>query len=264
MELLLLTLLVMTVSGSQHSATFKSICSADRECSHYSRDPNCATRCRGLVTRFWNDTTGLPDATISRFYEPRHPATEERCIKDVIVRSPAWDSCRRAELVTNCYEQWSNDSRLAFVPFTNLQLLQNLQECIDILRLGPDIVSAIARDGILSCPEGRCLFRSFLIRSGLYSDSAGPILDRITVQCVSGYGQELNVQNFDSCVAKLRREYGLDKCSLAARVVVECLQVNLDITPSGVGFLPYGVYFQFYPRTAAALIKYKLGLGGLK
>uniref|UniRef100_A0A8D8H808 General odorant-binding protein 45 n=1 Tax=Culex pipiens TaxID=7175 RepID=A0A8D8H808_CULPI len=254
----------MTVSGSQHSATFKSICTADRECSHYSQAPNCATRCRGLVTRFWNDTTELPDATISRFYEPRHPATEDRCIKDVNARSPAWDSCRRAELITSCYDQWSNDSRLAFVPFTNLQLLRNLQGCIDILRLQPSIVSAIARNGILSHPKGRCLFRSFLIRSGLYSDSAGPILDRINVQCVSGYGQELSLQNVNFCVAKLRREAGLDKCSLAARVVHECLQVKLDITPSGVGFLPYGVFFQFYPRTAAALIRYKLESGSLK
>ncbi|XP_038106233.1 general odorant-binding protein 45-like [Culex quinquefasciatus] len=255
---LFLTLLVTTavaviVTGSQHSASFKSIRSADRECSQFSGDQSCTARCRGLVTRFWNDTTGLPDATITRFFAPRGcsycrgESSTEQCLGDVNVRIRDGDRCARAEQAVKCYDQRCRDSEQKFIPFTDFEQLETLQKCVDILQLSPGIVKELSCNGMLSRPEGRCLLRCFMIRSGLYSDAEGPILDRVNVQCVSGYGQTSNLQNVDSCVAKLRSECGIDKCSLASRAVVECLQVKLEIIPPVVDFVPYGVDFLFIP-----------------
>lgn len=231
-----------------HNAIFKSVRATDHECSIYLRDQtacdgeDCTLRCRGLLTRYWNDSVGVPSATINRFYRPSvlDLGYSERtgcCLREVTTRVPLRAVCRRADAAIGCFNQHYGHFKVKspkFVPFTELQHQQILRECIDVLRIPQTIIAGYLKHGIEHYPEAQCLLRCFLIREGLYTDAGGPDLHRMSVQCEGNYSDEQFRRKASKCVGKLQKQC-LDKCELAFRICDECVTGEVQLLSVFVG-----------------------------
>ncbi|EDS30894.1 conserved hypothetical protein [Culex quinquefasciatus] len=231
-----------------HNAIFKSVLATDHECSIYLREQttcdgeDCTVRCRGLLTRYWNDSVGVPSATINRFYRPSvlDLGYSERtgcCLREVIARVPQRAVCRRADATIGCFNQHYGHFRVKspkFVPFTDLQHQQILRECIDVLRIPHTIIAGYLKHGIEHYPEAQCLLRCFLIREGLYTDAGGPDLYRMSVQCEGNYSDEQFRKKASKCIGKLQQQC-LDKCELAFRICDECVTGEVQLLSVFVG-----------------------------
>ncbi|XP_055628572.1 mucin-2-like [Toxorhynchites rutilus septentrionalis] len=220
------------LGGNPHRATFKSLRQLDRECHRYlSRDAcgDCATRCRGVIARYWKDGVGLPAVTVNRFYCPDagdvdHYDRTRACLEEIASKVPLRKSCLRATCTMKCYDNQYGQLKPkvpAFVPFTDLHHQQNLRKCISMLSISRSRIAKIAKHGILNVPEGRCLLRCFMVREGLYRDDVGPDFDRIYVQFAIREVDDEMRRETAQCVDRVLSE-PLDSCTRASHVANEC------------------------------------------
>ncbi|EAT45174.1 AAEL003538-PA [Aedes aegypti] len=222
------------VSALEHVATLKSFDEIRYECSQYlpsSEDEDCSLRCLGLVGRFWNDTIGTPSNSVGRFYRPDscdqcYLNRTEQCLRRTVLNLPGSAVCQRASNGLLCYkDQYGQLINRApqFVPVVKLRAMRIFRECAQMLEIPFDKVDRIFKEGRNNTSEGRCLTRCFLIRAGLYSDSRGPDIGRFAVQC-EGYSVEYE-RTLVQCYEGLKAQQ-LDSCTLATRVLDECIQNN--------------------------------------
>ncbi|XP_062711426.1 general odorant-binding protein 45-like [Aedes albopictus] len=225
-------------SSLQHSATLKSFDKLSTECSQYLPSSSasynvedCSDRCLGLVGRFWNDTIGRTSNSVSRFYRPDSCDQDYvnrtlQCMCETVQSLPRNASCQRASCSMQCYrDQFGHliNREPRFVPVNELKTTQIFLECAQILQIPSEQLGQIFTDGCNKTAEGRCLMRCYLLRAGLYSDCRGPDIGRFSVQC-QGYSKEYE-QWVTKCYAGLRAQQ-LDSCTLATRVLDECIQGN--------------------------------------
>lgn len=108
----------------------------------------------------------------------------------------------------------------AFIPFTELQSVRVVRQCVDILQIGPEDREEILEEGLLATPEGRCLLRCVMLREGLYNDLEGPRLSWLFIQ-TEGF-EDRFYDTAQKCYQLLLLER-LEPCMLAARFAEECL-----------------------------------------
>ncbi|XP_062714071.1 general odorant-binding protein 45-like [Aedes albopictus] len=220
-------------SANKHAVVFKSIRSTDAECLQYlpNDSSNCATRCRGLVDRFWNDTSGV-GYSIGRFYQPSpddacYQNRTARCLAGVIATSS--DSCQRAEQSVKCYDdQYGqlDSEAVRYIPLTRLQHIQIVKECVAMLGMSEETLKQVAINGS-AIPEKSCLLRCFLIRHGLYSDEGGFDWERLELQC-GGYGVGWNPRKIQQCINGIQ-ECG--KCSKVLSFADDCVNMYFRLQP---------------------------------
>ncbi|XP_062557732.1 general odorant-binding protein 45-like [Armigeres subalbatus] len=229
-------------SPLEHAATLKSFDQLRIECAQYlpanssSTDDDggdgCSDRCLGLVGRFWNDTVGRPHYSVGRFYrqDPDDLDYINRtvlCMNETVHSLPPCAGCHRASCGMQCYQDQFGElvnQEPKFVPVPNLKGVRIINECALILQLSAEDLQHILEHGYTNTSESACLTRCLLIRAGLYSDSHGPNIERFSVQC-EGYDDKY-AETVTKCYVSLQ-EQELDKCSLAARVYEECIQINM-------------------------------------
>ncbi|KXJ72464.1 hypothetical protein RP20_CCG017937 [Aedes albopictus] len=231
--LILATVAVVSVTAvDRHKIVYKSLQRAAYECGQYSAVGPCLGRCETLVTRDWNDTKGMSPA-YSRFFVP-DPVDQcnlnrtERCLLNKVYTVPRSRSCVRANESVQCYlDQYGQVNLTApqFIRFTPLIDDQIVRDCSAMVGLSMEQVYAWLRESSFNRSETRCVYRCFLIRSGLYSDAEGLNMARFYVLC-GGYEEEFYHQ-VEQCAARLRQEVPCDdKCTLAQRLATECIGAN--------------------------------------
>ncbi|XP_062711425.1 general odorant-binding protein 45-like [Aedes albopictus] len=225
-------------SSLQHSATLKSFNELRIECNQYlpSNDASynvedCSDRCLGLVGHFWNDTVGRTSNSVSRFYrldscDQEYINRTLQCMCETVQSLPQDANYQRASCSMQCYQDqfgqlinWEPQ----FVPVNDLKTTHIFRECAQMLGISFGQLGRILTNGYNKTAEGRCLMRCYLVRAGLYSDCGGPDIGRFSVQC-QGYSQEYE-QWVSKCYAGLKAQQ-LDSCTLATRVLDECIQGN--------------------------------------
>ncbi|XP_021706579.1 general odorant-binding protein 45-like [Aedes aegypti] len=220
---------VSIIAVDRHKIVYKSLQEAAVECGQYTIKGQCLGRCETLITRDWNDTTGMSPA-YSRFFQP-DPVDEcnlnrtQRCLQTKVYTVPRPRTCQRASESIQCYLDQFGQVNLTtpqFIRFTPLQDDQIVLECAAIMGYTYEQVYAWIRESAFQRPETRCIYRCFLIRSGLYSDSEGLNMARFYVLC-GGYEEDF-YQRVEQCAARLRQEVPCnDKCTLAQRLAIECI-----------------------------------------
>lgn len=238
---------VASSESGYHEAVFKSVRRADRECSIFLRDgtcgkDDCSVRCRGLVTRFWNDSVGVPAVTIDRFYKPAHDDYEyydltEQCVGEVVAAIPCTDVCGRADSTVQCYnDQYGklDKKNPKFVPFTKLQHSRILRECAVMLGISRERLYLFRKNGVEYYQDAKCLLRCFMLREGLYTDEDGPHFKQMSLQCEGNYNDGAYRSNAKSCISNLQNQY-LDRCSLAYRIADECVNGEVAVKNIFVG-----------------------------
>nr|XP_019546559.2 general odorant-binding protein 45 [Aedes albopictus] len=216
----------------QHATTLKSFDELRLECLQYLPPSeasynveDCSDRC------FWNDTNGRSSNSIARFYRPDSCDQDYinrtlQCMCETVQTLPRNASCQRASCAMQCYHdqfgQLINREPL-YVPFNKFLGLRIVGQCAQMLQISGVRLDQIMVEGFDKTPEGRCLMRCFLIRAGLYSDCGGPDIERFSVQC-EGYGPEYK-QLVTNCYEELKSQQ-LDSCTLATRMLYECVQAN--------------------------------------
>ncbi|KXJ73508.1 hypothetical protein RP20_CCG015687 [Aedes albopictus] len=236
LPLLLCSLVNSGTAALEHRASLKSFDGLRAECSQYlpasgNAPEDCSDRCVGLVGYFWNDTIGRSSNSIARFYQP-DPCDQDyinrtlTCMCDTVLPLPRRPSCQRATQTLQCYRdqfgQLINQVPL-YVPYKKLQGFLTLGQCVQMLQIPGERFVQIMDEGYDKSADGQCLMRCFLIRAGLYSDCGGPDIKRFSLQC-EGYGPEYE-QSVANCYAELKKQQ-LDSCTLATRMLYECVQAN--------------------------------------
>ncbi|XP_062558062.1 general odorant-binding protein 45-like [Armigeres subalbatus] len=222
----------------------KSLSVINEECGLYSPPDLCLERCVTLLTRDWNETVGL-SLVYDRFFEPDptdrcNTNRTLRCLQEIDAGIAPQEKCRRAAGSVQCYmDQYGrvNLEAARFVPPTPLQQMLIIWECGAMLGYsGNQILGSIA-DSKFDMQETRCLFRCYLIRSGMYSDTDGLNMERFYVAC-GGYEDEF-YRAVRQCTNRVRSSTPCeDRCTLAQRLAVECIgeryNQKLDAGPTNI------------------------------
>lgn len=238
---LILTFLVVIAiaTADKHKIFYKSLQQAAYECDRYEGSGHCHVRCTTLVTRDWNDRVGLSSA-YDRYFQPDpndqcNVNRTQACLRTKVFTIPPLSPCERASESVKCYlDQFGeiNTTAAQFVRFTSVQDRQIVLECAAILGYSMDQLDKLLRDWEFKRMETRCLYRCFLIRSGLYSDADGLAMPRLYVMC-GGY-EESFYQRVEQCVTKVRQEVPCDdKCTLAQRMAIECIGADYQVGDIG-------------------------------
>ncbi|XP_049548380.1 general odorant-binding protein 45-like [Anopheles darlingi] len=244
-----------TLAGalSEHSIVEKSIVQAQQECVEYLNIPHhrlyeylghnyandaktkCMIRCVGLNLKWWNGGVVLREDVIRQYFAPdpedRSSIDRTRACIDKRVNSKS-TLCSRAFEIFQCYRehygQLLNCPRT--VPLGEERFAEAIHYCLDTLQATlAEFRTYCSSRGFLDCERSRCLLRCIAIRTGIYSDQYGAFAMRYQLQfgnSTSGSGGDGLEQ--DICTTRLRRE-GLDKCTLAARVLHECFDFPITL-----------------------------------
>nr|XP_019537223.2 general odorant-binding protein 45-like [Aedes albopictus] len=232
---------VSTAYANQHKIVQKSLSEVNVECGLYSPSGSCLARCVTLLTRDWNDTAGL-SPVYDRFYRPDpndhcNSNRTQRCLSDLGARVASEVKCLRASGSVQCYlDQYGEVIMNAprFVKPTPLQQQLIIWECGAMLGLSGDQILRSIDDSGYSMHETRCLYRCYLIRSGMYTDEGGLNMERFYVAC-GGYEDEF-YQNVTQCAERVRSSTSCDdRCTLAQRLASECIGARYDqnLNPGG-------------------------------
>lgn len=192
------------------------------------RDTMCLVRCIGVLLRFWNDTTGLREATIRQYYEP---APEDQDYQNrtrsclAALEPSVTDVCERAHRSFLCYHQHYGYLRKTdrYVPKTPLEMKQIQQDCVDVYGLDPARLNHYQDGQFPDDPETQCFVRCVGLRAGLYTDRDGPNIDRMYIQCESCADETLFRAKAGECIAAQRR-HKLSKCTAAYRTLYHCFR----------------------------------------
>lgn len=234
-----LILLATVAAIDRHKIVYKSLQEATNECNQYNIQGGCLSRCVTQITRDWSDAVGM-SPVYSRFFrldqnDQCSNNRTQRCLEGKAATIPSHKTCLRAHESVQCYmDQYGevNPVDPQFIRFTNLQDAQLVYECAAMLGYSSlDQMNTLLRDSEFKLHETRCVFRCFMIRSGLYSDSEGLNMPRYYVLC-GGY-EDGFYQHVAQCSARLLQEVPCDnKCTLAQRMATEC--IGIDYATSSV------------------------------
>ncbi|EAT48136.1 AAEL000833-PA [Aedes aegypti] len=228
--------LVSFCSCNQHKIVQKSLGKANDECVSYGSSEQCLARCVTLVTRDWNETVGL-SSVYDRFYQPDpedlcNTNRTQRCLEALQSTVAPEDKCLRAAGSVQCYLDQYGQVDMAtsrFVKSAPVQQQQIIWECGAMLGYSGDQILRSIDDKDYSMQETRCLYRCYLIRSGMYTDEGGLNMERFYVAC-GGYEDEF-YRNVTECAARVRSSTRCDdRCTLAQRLASECIGTRYDQT----------------------------------
>ncbi|XP_053664537.1 general odorant-binding protein 45-like [Anopheles marshallii] len=201
------------------------------------RDSMCLVRCIGVLLRFWNDTTGIREATIRQYYQP---APEDHCYQNRTrscldaLEPSVTDVCERAHRSFLCYHQQYGYLTKAdrYIPKTALEMKQIQQDCLDVFGLSPRRLNQYQEGHFPDDPETQCFVRCVGLRTGLYSDRYGPNVDRLYIQCDSCADESVFRERAGECIAAQRR-HKLSRCTAAYRTLYQCFRDDqLDLYAS--------------------------------
>ncbi|XP_049282762.1 general odorant-binding protein 45-like [Anopheles funestus] len=201
------------------------------------RDSMCLVRCMGVLLRFWNDTTGIREATIRQYYQP---APEDHCYQNRTricldaLEPSVTDVCERAHRSFLCYHQQygylKKDDR--YIPKTALEMKQIQQDCLDMFGLSPHRLDQYQDGHFPDDPETQCFVRCVGLKTGLYTDQHGPNVERLYIQCDSCADETVFRERASECIAAQRR-HKLSKCTAAYRTLYQCFRDDqLDLYAS--------------------------------
>uniref|UniRef100_A0A182P2R9 Uncharacterized protein n=1 Tax=Anopheles epiroticus TaxID=199890 RepID=A0A182P2R9_9DIPT len=192
------------------------------------RDSMCLVRCIGVLLRFWNDTTGLREATIRQYYEP---APEDQCYRNRTrqcldaLEPSVTDVCERAHRSFLCYhQQYGYLKRVdRYVPKTALEMKQIQQDCLDVFGLEASRLAQYQDGQFPDDPETQCFVRCVGLKTGLYTDRHGPNVERLYIQCESCADEAVFRARANECIAAQQR-HKLSKCTAAYRTLYQCFR----------------------------------------
>uniref|UniRef100_A0A182F2I7 Odorant-binding protein n=1 Tax=Anopheles albimanus TaxID=7167 RepID=A0A182F2I7_ANOAL len=236
-----------------HSIVEKSVVQAQQECVEYLNVPRhrlyeylghnyandaktkCMIRCVGLNLKWWNASVALREDVIQQYFlpGPDDSASIDRtraCIEKRV--SSKSSLCSRAYESFQCYLEHYGEllNCPKTVPLSEERFAEAVHFCLDTLQAPlAEFRTYCSSRGFLECERSRCLLRCIAIRTGIYSDQYGAFAARYQLQfgnITSGTGGDGLEQ--DICTTRLRRE-GLDKCTLAARVLHECFDFQITL-----------------------------------
>uniref|UniRef100_A0A182KHC5 Uncharacterized protein n=1 Tax=Anopheles christyi TaxID=43041 RepID=A0A182KHC5_9DIPT len=202
------------------------------------RDSMCLVRCIGVLLRFWNDTTGLREATIRQYYEP---APEDQCYLNRTracldaLEPTVTDVCERAHRSFLCYHQQFGYLRKVdrYVPKTPLEMKQIQQDCLDMFGLEANRLAQYQDGQFPDDPETQCFVRCVGLKTGLYSDQDGPHVGRMYIQCDSCADEAVFRERASECIAAQHQRHKLSKCTAAYRTLYQCFRDDqLDLYAS--------------------------------
>uniref|UniRef100_A0A182NEN1 Uncharacterized protein n=1 Tax=Anopheles dirus TaxID=7168 RepID=A0A182NEN1_9DIPT len=192
------------------------------------RDSMCLVRCIGVLLRFWNDTTGLREATIRQYYQP---APEDHsylnrtrtCLE--ALEPTVTDVCERAHRSFLCYHQQYGylQKQDRYIPKTALEMRQIQQDCLDVFGLPEKRLEQYQEGHFPDDPETQCFVRCVGLRTGLYTDQHGPNVDRLYIQCESCADERIFRERATECIAA-QRHHKLSKCTAAYRTLYQCFR----------------------------------------
>uniref|UniRef100_A0A8D8E152 General odorant-binding protein 45 n=1 Tax=Culex pipiens TaxID=7175 RepID=A0A8D8E152_CULPI len=236
-----------TCAISDHNAVFKSPLHARAECVKYRMAQNttligsplrtdeestCVCRCELIKLGLWDSCRGhQPEVPSDQYYDPDE---EDRCYRERLRQclrerlTPGKDQCSKSFVYYKCYnDQYGTVflDRIGYVPSGQLKHEQIVRDCARILQLSKGDLKTIAQNPLQADKSGKCLFRCFLIREGLYSDHGGFNKERIFAQFAKKNDRELFLRRLQQCYDRLRSECW-DRCTLATRLVQDCLDEN--------------------------------------
>ncbi|XP_062558061.1 general odorant-binding protein 45-like [Armigeres subalbatus] len=223
----------LVTATDRHKIVYKSLQRASDECKQYNVQEDCLARCITLVTRDWTDSDGL-SPVYGRFFHPNPNDTcsdnrTQRCLQSSDTKVSRSSKCTRSSESVQCYlDQYGtvNTTVPQSIRFTTLHDAQLVLECAAMLGYASfEQLNELLNDDNFVRQETRCVMRCFMIRSGLYSDSAGLNMARYYVLC-GGY-EDSFYEQVAECSARLRQEVSCDdKCTLAQRLAIECIGVD--------------------------------------
>lgn len=228
-------LFVNSVYCDRHKIVEKSLQRTGIECHQYDPQEDCMARCQTLLTHDWDDNVGM-QSVYDRFFQPSpvdgcNFNRTQRCLSTKLPKIPPEDKCIRASESIQCYLDQFGEVMMdtpKYVRSSWLQERQIFRECAAMLGFSEQRILQVQNDTDYSLQDSRCLLRCFMIRSGLYSDSDGLNLERFYVAC-GGYDDEF-YRNVTQCITNVRASSPCDRCSLAHRLVMECIGSQYDVT----------------------------------
>ncbi|XP_065077869.1 general odorant-binding protein 45-like [Ochlerotatus camptorhynchus] len=231
---LAVVIFVSSVDCDRHKIVEKSLQRTGVECHQYNPPENCMARCQTLLTHDWNDMTGM-QSVYDRFFQPS-PVDRcnfnrtQRCLSAKLPKIAPEKKCIRASESIQCYLDQFGEVMVdipKFVRSSGLQEQQIYRECATMMGFSKQRFLQVLNDTDYSLQDSRCLLRCFMIRSGLYSDNGGLNLERFYVAC-GGYDDEF-YHNVTQCIKDVRASSTCDRCSLAHRLVMECIGSQYDV-----------------------------------
>lgn len=183
-------------------------------------DTHCFVKCILVELRAWTNPRGtIKHSVIQQYFKPDvvdydYEQRTRRCLEQTL---PTYDSnpCSQAYWSFVCYKNnYGNFDIHAnqFVPPTELQISQNLLDCVDVLNIPRDSLIVAKQNASASC-----FSRCFLHRSSIYDDAAGLDFERLYVLVGFDAEKEPFVENARAQLADLT---GLEQCSDACQAAV--------------------------------------------
>uniref|UniRef100_A0A182IWP2 Uncharacterized protein n=1 Tax=Anopheles atroparvus TaxID=41427 RepID=A0A182IWP2_ANOAO len=205
------------------------------------RDTMCLIRCIGITMDFWDDTQGFNVSFVEKEFSPIVTPEFKKLLTNSIAGKleliDPLDNCSRAYYAFRTFRALLRQLVTAttpapvnpFQPLTAAQIVDVLVECAREVNLPTVFLTSLTKGIIVDCPEVRCLIRCAAVRSGVYTDQTGPLLENLHSQ-LSPPGEDKTsfILRQKLCLKRNEQPACADKCSLAFRQFFTCLRPDYE------------------------------------
>ncbi|KFB42074.1 AGAP002191-PA-like protein [Anopheles sinensis] len=205
------------------------------------RDTMCLIRCIGITLDFWDDTEGFNVSFVQQQFSPLVTPQFKKLLTDSIASKleliDPLDNCSRAyyafrtfrALLRQLVTSTTPTPVTPFQPLTAVQIVDVLVECAREQNLPAVFLTGLTKGIIPDCPEVRSLIRCAAVRTGVYTDQDGALLENLHSQ-LNPPGEEKSsfVLRQQLCLKRNEQPACVDQSTRAFRQFFACLRPDYE------------------------------------